>query len=162
MSTLTVLYAFLAVLLLSQPQVGHAAEATEDACTLIKPPATAGELSFKSPTVALHSRTYPRLSEIPAGYTGCQVTRATINNRSSRTVVYVLAGRVESVAPEPAPPLCAKGERSTKTGCTSRSQALQASFPAGCIARMVEGKYPQDCIASFQSEHVLLQSLLSE
>jgi hypothetical protein len=152
----------LAVLLLYTTSCNAADPASTNACTLKNPPSVSGELFLESGTVKVEGRIYPRLSELPARHTGCQVMWATINGRSSRTVVHVRSGKVESVEPEPLPPLCAKGERTADTGCTSRARSLQVSFPSGCTAHMVAGKVSKECMASFMNEHVLLDTMAEE
>ncbi len=137
-------------------------QAIVDACVLAQAPSASGEIWFRSRSVAVDGRVYPRLSELPLGYTGCQVLWATVNGKSSRTVTHIRDGKVLSVVPEPVPPLCLKGERAAATGCTSRRGSLLVSYPSGCVARMANASFPPDCVASFMREHSIVDSLPEE
>ena len=145
--------------LLATASLVNAGEAPGDnACTLAEPPPAAGELAFDTRKVKLEGRVYPRLSDLPPGYTGCQVLWTTINGQSARTVIRLQNGRVESIDPKIEEPWCAKGEKSGKTGCYPRREALQVSFPPGCAARRVSGAYPKECMDSFLTEHRILDA----
>ena len=152
----------LGTLLSSAAICAAADQAAPDACTLAEAPATSGEVWFRSRTVAVDGRVYPRLSALPPGYTGCQVLWATINGKSSRTVTHIRKGKVASVVPEPVPPLCLKGERTAVTGCTSRKGSLLVSYPSGCVARMANASFSPDCVASFVHENSIVDGLPEE
>jgi hypothetical protein len=126
-------------------------------CDVVEPPAGSGEIFHSIGKVLTAGRVYPRLSEIPAGYTGCQVLWSSINGGPRfRSVTYLDAGRVVATQPEPEVPLCEAGEKAAETGCTARRYTLQVSYPPGCAARTLETKsLPMDCIAAFQAEFKL-------
>jgi hypothetical protein len=147
-------YALLTLALL----LGSTAMAAEEACSLVAPPKEAGEMLLQTGGLTVESRVFPRLTDLPRDYTGCQVLWASINGKATRTLIRIRSGRVEAVEPEPVPALCKLGERTAETGCTSRRQSLQTSFPSGCITRRVDGKYPPDCLKGFMSEHAMLDA----
>ena len=127
-------------------------------CDLATAPSDAGEIFFTVGKVTAIGRVYPRLSEIPVNYTGCQILWASINSgRITRAVTFFRAGRVVSVSPVPdGIPLCATGEKSSDTGCTSRKIVVQVSYPAGCAARTLESKaLPRSCAEAFEAEFKL-------
>jgi hypothetical protein len=128
-------------------------------CELVEPPMGAGELSMSVGGTKIEARVYPRLSDIPKNYTGCQLLWSNINGRSYRTTIRLNNGRVESTDPPPDVPLCARGERSSVSGCYPRKQALQASFPAGCIAKRFDGRDTRECKESFLHEHQILDAI---
>jgi hypothetical protein len=117
-------------MLIGLPSIAFAGDA---ACGFLEPPPSAGEVAFSTATTSVSARVYPRLSDIPANYSGCQVLWATINGNKTRTVVYLKEGRVESTDPAPKVPLCAKGEKTNEAAmresghCKPRS--LQAAWP---------------------------------
>ena len=124
-------------------------------CTLSEAPLNSGELFFSSGKVELAGRVYPRLSEISADYTGCQVLWLSLNSGSvTRSVTFFQAGRVVSVNPAPdGIPLCEPGEKAANSGCTSRKEVVLVSFPNGCAARTAESRViPKDCLDAFQAE----------
>ena len=127
-------------------------------CRLNTPPPNAGEIFFDVGKVSAAGRVYPRLSQIPAGYTGCQVLWASINGgRVTRSTTLFEAGRVVAVRPIPdGIPLCEAGEKAGETGCTSRKTTVQVSYPAGCAAQALELKaVPKDCTEAFLAEFKL-------
>jgi hypothetical protein len=129
-----------------------------DNCHLDLAPPNSGEIFFATAKVTVAGRVYPRLSDIPADYSGCQVLWASINGeRTTRSVTSFRTGRVVAVSPLPdGIPLCNAGEKAAETGCTSRKTAVQVSYPAGCAARTLESKtVPRDCIEAFRSEFTL-------
>jgi hypothetical protein len=138
-------------------QAAPTIEFTGPSCDLTEPPAEAGETFSKFGRVTTAGRVYPRLSEMPAEYTGYQILWSSINGAPrQRSVVYVQAGRVVSTQPPPDVPFCKSGEKSAKTGCTPRREMLQVSFPPGCAARTVAANVlPKDCMESFQAEFKL-------
>jgi len=129
-----------------------------NACTLTEPPSDAGETALETRRVTLEARVYPRLSVLPPDYSGCQVLWTTINGKSARTIIRLVNGRIESTDPPPDEPLCAKGEKTTVKGCYPRREALQASFPPGCVARRVGGAFPKECMDSFLEEMRILDA----
>jgi hypothetical protein len=133
----------------------QAQEFNGENCRLSAPPANSGEIFLEVGKVTVAGRVYPRLSQIPGNYTGCQVLWASINGgRVARSVTLFEAGRVVSVNPLPdGIPLCEADEKVAETGCTSRKTAVPVSYPAGCAARVVESKaIPRDCIDALQAE----------
>jgi hypothetical protein len=127
-------------------------------CRLNAPPPDSGEIFFDIGKVSAAGRVYPRLSQIPSRYTGCQVTWVSINGGSPiRSLTLFAQGRVVSVDPVPdGIPLCNAGEKVVDTGCTSRKTAVPVSYPPGCAARTVESKaVPRDCTEAFQAEFKL-------
>jgi hypothetical protein len=129
-----------------------------DNCQLSTPPLDSGEIFFDIGKVSGAGRVYPRLSQIPSGYAGCQVLWTSINGGGiTRSVTLFDQGRVVSVDPVPdGIPLCKAGEKAIDTGCTSRKTAVQVSYPPGCAARTVKAKaIPRDCVAAFQAEFKL-------
>jgi hypothetical protein len=135
-----------------------AQEFSSENCDVSDPPTNSGEIFYVVGKVSVAGRVYPRLSQIPANYTGCQVLWASINGgRVTRSVTLFEAGRVVSVRPLPdGIPLCQANEKVADTGCTSRKTTVQVSYPPGCAARVVESKsMPRDCIDAFQAEFKL-------
>lgn len=139
-----------------------AQEPRGDNCEVLSAPESAGEIFFVIGKVSAAGRVYPRLSEIPANYTGCQTLWVSMNGGPvARTTTSFVGGRVVSVHPVPdGIPLCMVGEKAAQTGCTPRREVVQASFPAGCAARTVALKVmPEDCWAAFDSEYKLLAAV---
>jgi len=127
-------------------------------CRLNAPPPDSGEIFFDIGKVSVAGRVYPRLSQIPSGYAGCQILWTSTNGgKVTRSVTLFEQGRVVSVDPVPdGIPLCKAGEKALDTGCTSRKTTVQVSYPTGCAARTVEARaVPRDCIAAFQTEFKL-------
>lgn len=131
-------------------------------CHIAEPPAEAGDIFGGSAKASVAGKVFPRLSDLPANYSGCQVLWSTINNGPwYRSRLAVRNGRVEAVQPSPPVPLCAEGERTIDTGCSPRQRALIVSFPPGCAKRTVEtGAVPGDCIKEFQREFLIHDKLV--
>jgi len=135
-----------------------AEELKGDNCQLSVPPQGSGELFSSVGKVSVAGRVFPRLSELPNRYSGCQVAWVSINGGSiTRSVTKFADGRVVAIDPVPdGIPLCQPGEKVADTGCTSRKTAVLVSYPPGCAARTVETMVvPGDCLASFQAEFTL-------
>jgi len=123
-------------------------------CALTEPPPDSGEIFNQIGEVTIAGLVYPRLSQIPMNYTGCQVLWSSINGGPRhRFVTYIQAGRVTSIEPSPEFPLCKVGENWRETGCTPRRETVRVSFPPGCAARTVEtNALPKVCMESFEAE----------
>jgi hypothetical protein len=131
-------------------------------CDLVEPPAEAGDvIAPDGSPVPLSGRVFPRLTDIPANYTGCQVLWSVINNGPrNRALIALRDGRVEAVRPSPPVPLCAPGEKTIDTGCSPRQLGLLVSFPAGCARRAAEARrIPVDCMQAFQREYAIYDLL---
>lgn len=131
-------------------------------CKLLEPPAEAGDfIAPKGTPVPMTGRIFPRLSSMPADYTGCQVLWSTINNGPrTRSLIALRSGRVEDVRPSPPVPLCAAGEKTIDTGCSPRQLGLLPSFPAGCAKQAADtGRIPVDCMREFQRDYALLDAM---
>ena len=124
-------------------------------CALTDPPAEAGESfpMYRGDPV-IFGRIYPRLSDIPTDYTGCQVLWATFENqRRTRSLLFLRKGEVAAKYPGPVVPMCKPGERTLDTGCEPRQRALFVSFPAGCLKRTMELRdLPPDCKEEWRKE----------
>ena len=124
-------------------------------CTLLEPPIESGEsFSMYEGQATFFVQIYPRLSELPPNFTGCQVLWATFNGRPrTRALLFLRNGQVEAKFPDPLVPLCRPGERTIDTGCEPRQRALLVSFPPGCAARTVRlGKLPSECEEKWREE----------
>jgi hypothetical protein len=121
------------------------------------PPNEAGELfdPFEG-QISYLKRVFPRLSDLPPTYTGCQVMwtmRLPEIGKPSVSVVYYEDGRATCVWPESFPPICRAGTRESQ-GCMLAARAVIISFPVGCLARTLDnGKVPNDCFQSFNIEY---------
>lgn len=146
----------LALLLCLCPVVAFAAETPPEAnCALQEPPEDAGELIPSTGRTKLAGRVFPRLSQIPVDYTGCQVAWIRIEGRATaRSATLFRGGHVVSVTPTPMEgAVCERGERTAETGCDSLKYYLLVSYPPGCAARAVAtGQVPQDCHKAFMDE----------
>lgn len=147
----------LVTLMISLSLSGYAfpVELKGENCDLSAAPSSSGEIFAAVGKTFLLGRVYPRLSEIPANYTGCQVLWSSTNNgHVTRSAAFFQAGRIVSVSPVPdGVPLCTVGEKAAETGCTSPKYVVQVSYPAGCAARAMELKrIPVDCAEAFMEE----------
>jgi len=129
-------------------------------CDLASPPADAGEAHSHVAGAGVIGWIYPRLSTLPASYSGCQVLWYMGPKQLQRSMLFLRNGRVQSIFPEPMVPLCKVGEKTMDTGCAPRQRAMLVSFPAGCWARAkAEGKLPGDCLADFRREFAIHDTL---
>ena len=127
-------------------------------CGLRTPPPSSGEIFFQVDKVSVNGYVYPRLSQLPSRYTGCQVNWLSSNGGPvTRVMTLFDSGRVVAVDPIPdGIPLCKAGEKVADTGCTSRKMVVLVSYPAGCAARVRETKaLPKDCLEALQAEFKL-------
>jgi len=127
-------------------------------CALETPPPAAGETFFATEKTTVAGRVYPRLSDLPERYTGCQILWSSVNGgRVMRSTTYFTDGRVVAVDPVPEGiALCKPGEKVADSGCTSRKDVVIVSFPPGCAARTLQDNaIPKDCMAAFHAEFKL-------
>lgn len=126
-------------------------------CDLGDPPTESGEIFMVLGRSQVYGRVYPRLSQLPKDYTGCQVLWASMNGGPTlRSVTLLLVGRV--IAAQPAMDLrfCGSNERASETKCTPRRTTLHVSYPPGCVANLIESKaMPTDCLDAMQKELTL-------
>ncbi|MGA0610579.1 hypothetical protein [Caldimonas sp. KR1-144] len=149
---------FASIFALAYATFAIASDASGDPnCSLETPPADAGEIFHFFGGANVLGRVYPRLSAMPASYTGCQVLWSSIDGRPVvRTTTFIRGGRVVSSIPEPDVPFCLPGEQPIDTGCRSRKGAFLVSYPPGCAARFIETRtVPQDCLRAFLDEYKL-------
>ena len=146
----------LALLLCVWPLVAFGAETpSQTNCALQEPPEEAGELIPVAGRTQSAGRVFPRLSQIPVDYTGCQVAWIRVDGQTTvRSATLVRSGHVVSVMPTPTEgAVCEQGERTVKTGCDSLRYYVLVSYPPGCAARAVAtGQVPQDCHKAFMDE----------
>jgi hypothetical protein len=154
--SISVRFAAVPLLLTSMALPAAAEDFKGDNCDLVSPPPEAGEIFVATSKPTIAGRVYPRLSAMPRDYTGCQVLWALINGERSRSLTLLDAGRVVAISPVGFEPLCQPGEKAADSGCISRKEAIQVSFPPGCAARTTNAKaIPGDCMAAFQAEFKL-------
>ena len=106
-------------------------------CELTDPPSTAGESYVALQGIAVMLRVYPRLSQIDDRYTGCQVSWISSSARPGKVDVariLIVRGLAVSVWPAVSEPMCKKGEKASKTGCSYPTDFLSASSYPGCLA----------------------------
>lgn len=126
-------------------------------CNVQTPPAQAGEVWNDDWAMVI----YPRASDMPINYTGCQVAWTKhVSGERQRYVTAIVNGRVEGVAPPPPFfPVCEDDENANKGNCRPRYLYLWASMPHGCAKRARDdaGRVPKDCTQGLLSEWALLK-----
>lgn len=154
------LLAFLAWAMFLAPLPLRAQEAPKGPnCELTQPTEAAGELPVSSQDFDVFARVYPRLTEIFAGYTGCQAIWAESSGLRGKPYFLVIErGEVAGIWPKASDRLCRKGE-DTRIGCRDPLMVLMPTYPAGCLQQAkVEGRLSAECAAAFTAESQALQA----
>jgi hypothetical protein len=134
-------------------------------CNIEEPPSGSGEFDSSAKAQNKYSKdevrftkAYPRLSDMPPDYTGCQsIWTYTGGTSPSVRRVYFLSGQVASIWPPHEGRLeiiCKAGEDGRETGCIRLSRFLVVSFPADCYKTAIKtGRVSDECVRAFESDY---------
>ena len=142
------------------PNAVEAAPA-EANCGLVTPPSSAGYVSVITPKSTMSLRVFPRLTDIPSDYTGCQVAwvSQTPDLSAIKIVrIYIVDGRAISIQPLPLDPMCKRGENSKETGCRYPAHFLAISSASACEMRPFDkSARSTECLTEISRERNLME-----
>jgi hypothetical protein len=111
-------------------------------CAIQVPPADSGELGIHGKLMKVH----PRISSMPAGFSGCQTLWVDSPGGWEMSRLLVHRGRVVKLFDSKLECKYAGGELQSATGgeCPASEPEVLPSEPAGCISQDVGGPKPRE------------------